>query len=183
MDTQTFRKLCPACKLYNKSDAVNCQHCGAVLVDDSAEAVTTQRVDEPFELTDEIREQVTRTYTPPSRSLSLFLLNRGEPIAVRTEDEFVLGRVDEPTSESIVDLTKFDGFAMGVSRRHALIQAAGEKYMLSDLNSSNGTWLNGHRLLPVRLYVLPTGAVIQLGRMKLVISYLNPPENTQQPQP
>jgi pSer/pThr/pTyr-binding forkhead associated (FHA) protein len=178
MDTQAFRKFCPVCKLDNDADVTNCQHCGGPLSPSSAEDVSTRRVDDAFELTDEIREQVTRTYIPPSSSLSLFLLNMGEPIAVRTEDEFVLGRVDEATSEPIVDLTEFDGFATGVSRRHALIHAAGEKYMLTDLNSSNGTWLNGHRLVPTRWYVLPSGAVIQLGRMKLVVSYIDPPQKT-----
>ncbi len=178
MDTQTFRKFCPVCKFDNDANANFCEHCGIPLIHYSTEAVTTRRVEDPFELTDEIREQVTKAYVPPSKCLSLFLLNMGEPIALRTEEEFVLGRVLELTSEPIVDLTEFDGFAMGVSRRHALIRAAGEKYMLTDLNSSNGTWLNGHRLVSTKSYDLPSGAVIQLGRMKLVVSYLSPPQKT-----
>lgn len=176
METQTFRKFCPVCKLDNDSNAAICEHCKTPLIHYDTEALTTRRVDDPFEITDEIREQVVKAYTPPSKSLSLFLLNMGEPIALRTEEEFVLGRALEPTTEPIVDLTDFDGFAMGVSRRHALIRAAGEKYMLTDLNSSNGTWLNGQRLVPTKSYELPSGAVIQLGRMKLVISYIDPPQ-------
>ena len=176
MDTQTFRKLCAVCNLDNAADATICQHCSAPLIQYSTEAVTTRHVADPFELTDEIREQVVKAYIPPFKCLSLFLLTMGEPIALRTEEEFVLGRVVEITSEPIVDLTEFDGFAMGVSRRHALIRVDREKYMLTDLNSSNGTWLNGQRLVPTKSYELPTGAVIQLGHIKLVVSYINPPQ-------
>ena len=179
MDTQTFRKFCPVCKLDNDANATICEHCSTPVIHYSTEAVTTRRVEYPFELTDEIREQVTRAYIPPSKCLSFFLLNKGEPIALRTEEEFVLGRVLGPTSEPIMDLTEFDGFAMGVSRRHAMIQANVEKYMLTDLNSSNGTWINGHRLVPTKSYELPNGAVIQLGRIKLVVSYIDPPQKNQ----
>jgi hypothetical protein len=179
MNTQTFRKFCPVCKLDNDANATICQYCRTPLIHNASENITTRRVNDPFELTDEIRAQVLKAYVPPARSLSLFLLNVGEPIALCTEAEFVLGRIVEPTSEPIVDLTEFDGFAMGVSRRHALIRAAGDKYMLTDLNSANGTWLNGHRLAPTRSYVLSSGAVIQLGRMKLIVSYADPPQKTE----
>jgi len=91
------------------------------------------------------------------------------------EEEFILGLVGETTSEPTVDLTGFEAFSMGVSRRHALIKSTGKKYVLIDLNSSNGTWLNGQRLAPTRPYELPSGAVIQLGHLKLVVSYLRPP--------
>ncbi len=176
MDTQSFRKFCPVCKFDNDAHAAICQHCGAALIHNRSENLTTLRVNESLELTDEIKGQVLKSYVPPPKSISLFLLNIGKPIALRPEEEFVLGRVVEQTSEPIVDLAEFDGFALGVSRRHALVQAVGDKYMLTDLNSANGTWLNGHRLVPTRSYVLPSGAVIQLGRMKLIVSYIDPPQ-------
>jgi pSer/pThr/pTyr-binding forkhead associated (FHA) protein len=141
---------------------------------DISEAPTTRRIEDSFELSEELKEQITREHTPPSRGLSLFLLNKSEPIALRTEAEFVLGRAGDSTSEAVVDLTDHDGFALGVSRRHAQIRAAGEKYVLTDLNSSNGTWLNGQRLVPTRPYDLPSGGVIQLGRIKLVVVYMKP---------
>jgi len=157
MESQTFRKFCPVCHLGNDTNAVVCQYCNAPLGRDSTGVPTTQRVEDSFELTTEIKEQVVREHTPPSRGLSLFLLNKGEPIALSIEEEFVLGRAGYLTSEPMIDLTNHDGFAMGVSRRHAMIRAAGEKYVLIDLNSSNGTWLNGQRLVPNKPYDLPSG--------------------------
>jgi len=175
LETQALQKFCPVCKLPNNGSAIRCQHCGASLSTEKNEAQTTRRVQNSFELTDEIKDQVVGTHTPPAVGLSLFLLNNGEPISLRAEEEFVLGRSNDMTSEPMVDLTKYEAFAAGVSRRHAMIRAIGNKYILIDLNSSNGTWLNGERLLPTKAHDLPSGGVIQLGRLKLVVIYTTPP--------
>jgi hypothetical protein len=177
LDTQSFQKFCPVCKLANDANATICQHCGAPLNTKSKDAQTTRRVSDSFELTDEMHEQVTSGYTPPPVGLSLFLLNNGNPIAFRMEQEFVLGRGEDSKSEPRVDLTDYEGFETGVSRRHAVIKVFEDKYILIDLNSSNGTWLNGDRLLPDKPHDLPSGGVIQLGRLKLVVVYSHPPSS------
>jgi hypothetical protein len=159
----------------NDADAVTCQHCGAKL-GEKAGAPTTRQVNESFEITRELSEQVVKEYTLPSKGMALFLLNRSQPVAICMEAEFVLGRAGEFTTEYTIDLTSFDGFVLGVSRRHALIRAVGEKYVLVDLNSSNGTWLDGQRLVPTKPYDLPKKGVIQLGRMSLVAAYVKPVE-------
>ncbi len=97
------------------------------------------------------------------------------PIAVTVDQEFVLGRKADGVSEALVDLTNPDGFAMGVSRRHAMIRSGENGYVIIDLNSSNGTWFNGKILLPTQQYDLPSGGLIQLGRLKLVVIYNSPP--------
>ena len=52
-----------------------------------------------------------------------------------------------------------------------MIRAVENGYMLIDLNSSNGTWLNGQILVPTIVYELPSGSNIQLGHLKLVAIY------------
>jgi signal transduction histidine kinase len=54
-----------------------------------------------------------------------------------------------------------------VSRRHATIEPAAEGFLLTDLKSSNGTFVNGR---PVRSHVLQSGDQIQLGRSVLLFS-------------
>jgi pSer/pThr/pTyr-binding forkhead associated (FHA) protein len=39
----------------------------------------------------------------------------------------------------------------GVSRRHFLIERAGDGYVIRDLNSRNGTWIHGCRIFAERL--------------------------------
>lgn len=70
-----------------------------------------------------------------------------------TRPEIVIGR--DPN----VDLTIP---SPAVSRRHARLMRQGEGYLLEDLGSSNGTFLNGERLLEQRL--LKTGDQIKLGQ-------------------
>lgn len=176
LKTQSLRKFCPVCKLPNDLDATICLHCKAQLnKSDNEESPTTRRVDKSFELTEELKEKVTKAFPPPSTGMLLFLLNSGEPIALCTEYEFVLGRGGALASKALFDLSEFDAYEMGVSRSHALIKVVENKYVLIDLNSANGTWLNGDRLLPTKPHDLPSGAVIQLGRLKLVVIYLQPP--------
>ena len=40
----------------------------------------------------------------------------------------------------------------GVSRRHFLILRDGEAYVIKDLNSRNGTWLDGRRVITEKLH-------------------------------
>lgn len=55
------------------------------------------------------------------------------------------------------------------SRHHALIQKIKDVYFLKDLDSTNGTWLNGAKI-PVDKYVkLKPGDKITIGNMSLVI--------------
>jgi ABC-type multidrug transport system ATPase subunit len=74
----------------------------------------------------------------------------------------VIGRLPGAQSEIIID-------APGVSRRHAQISRRDNQHIIEDLNSSNGTYLNGERLLaPAEL---KSGDVIGLGQaIELVYS-------------
>jgi hypothetical protein len=174
MDTHTFQKFCPVCKLANDADATVCQHCKSPLNEDSSKPPTTRRVEKSFEFEQELIERITGAFPPPSSGLLLFLLNSGEPLALCTDPEFILGRGGALASKPIFDLSEFDAYAMGVSRSHAVIKAVDNKYVLIDLHSANGTWINGERLLPAKQYDLPSGAVIQIGRLNLVVIYSHP---------
>jgi ABC-type multidrug transport system ATPase subunit len=74
----------------------------------------------------------------------------------------VIGRLPGAESEIIID-------APGVSRRHVQISRRDNQHIIEDLNSSNGTYLNGERLsAPAQLR---SGDVIGLGlAIKLIYS-------------
>lgn len=52
-----------------------------------------------------------------------------------------------------------------VSRKHAVLEEAGEEYVLRDLNSSNGTFVNGKR---AKEQLLRSGDQLQVGRTMLL---------------
>lgn len=77
-----------------------------------------------------------------------------------------VGRKVMHTDEFIsVNLGPFNGFDMGVSRTHARFERAGSRLFLRDLNSTNGTWINGQRLVANHVYEVTHGDHIEFGRL------------------
>lgn len=60
-----------------------------------------------------------------------------------------------------------------VSRRHAVIQPEGDHFIIEDLGSQNGTWVDGRRLLTAKLH---HQAQIVVGRTQFV--FLKRPPTT-----
>ncbi|MFN2188614.1 MAG: FHA domain-containing protein [Candidatus Promineifilaceae bacterium] len=86
---------------------------------------------------------------------SRLIVRRGktpEPEYTLSEQTVVIGR------EAINDIMFQE---LEISRRHASISFSGGKYLIEDLNSTNGTFVNGRRIsTPV---VLTSGDVVDLG--------------------
>jgi len=74
---------------------------------------------------------------------------------------YVLGR-DEESPIGI--------YEKSVSKTHCQIFRSGEKYFLTDLNSTNGTFLNGERLRPNQHYEITPNSHIHLGNAELFFS-------------
>jgi pSer/pThr/pTyr-binding forkhead associated (FHA) protein len=85
------------------------------------------------------------------------------------EDEgYIVGRSDE-TSDFVpdIDLAKYGARELGVSRRHAaLVRYQGIPHII-DLNSVNGTFWNGRRLVPDMPYPLEGDGTLRLGTLQL----------------
>lgn len=91
-------------------------------------------------------------------------------VGVDVVDVAVVGRSD-PTSNIIpdLDLADHDAQAHGVSRRHAILLPTEEGLCLIDLDSTNGTWINGVYLQPGQRYRLRSGDRVEFGRLRLVV--------------
>jgi predicted amidophosphoribosyltransferase len=82
--------------------------------------------------------------------------------------EIIVGRED-PISGIFpeIDLTAHGGETGGVSRQHARISRADGQWVITDLNSTNYTRVNGNRLNPSTPVPITDGAKIQFGRVAL----------------
>ncbi|MBE5906484.1 MAG: FHA domain-containing protein, partial [Lachnospiraceae bacterium] len=85
--------------------------------------------------------------------------NRG-PDIVLTKEQYVLGKREEYADLVVEDAS--------VSRVHALIKREEEGYYLEDLNSLNGTFVNGTQLNLKERVLLKAQDVIAIGKSKLV---------------
>ncbi len=74
-----------------------------------------------------------------------------------------------------VDLGAFDARGHGVSRRHLKLWPTDTDLFAVDLDSTNGTILNGHRLEPNNPYTLVDGDVIKMGSLAFVVRFLKRP--------
>lgn len=86
--------------------------------------------------------------------------------------ETFLGRFEAGTAEaSQVDLSPFEARQKGVSRLHAVIYRARHTLSLADLGSSNGTYLNGEKLLPQQSRVLRDGDEVRFGELAALVFF------------
>lgn len=81
-----------------------------------------------------------------------------------TEFPFFIGKAEENTHHTIEDST--------VSRFHARIDKEEEELWLTDLNSTNGTFLNGIRLVPFGRMRMNKGDSVVISRKRYEIKYL-----------
>lgn len=100
-----------------------------------------------------------------------------ESLKLHLDNALVLGRRDQnqTSSQPDVDLSPYSADQLGVSRRHLMISADGDHLLATDLNSGNGTLLNGQRMDPEKPYYLKHEDVLQLGRLKLELRIIISP--------
>lgn len=164
-------RFCPVCKNKNERNALVCIHCGAALEEVLAgPTVTSMSSEAPTDEKSVIEAAVTiEDELIPADGIAVYVAGIDRRVSVRVENELVFGRNAKESREPMLDLTELGGFQMGISRRHAKIRRAGNGYEIIDLASTNGTWLNGERLIPDKPYPLANGAQVQLGRMRMYL--------------
>jgi len=166
--------VCPNCKHKEIDGALFCSECGAQLV------FTTDKEEDNFEV--EKTGQPSPQNTVPEKTagsgqattgnnIILKLVGSTQTIPLTGQKEFTLGRITEgqPILPDI-DLSPYEGYAEGVSRLHAAIRVTERGVMIVDLGSSNGTRINGQKIVPNVNYPLKDGDMLALGRVKLQIS-------------
>src|SRR5690242_19699869 len=90
--------------------------------------------------------------------IELVVAQNTKPITVRIEDRITIGRnVQGEAKRPDIDLEPYGAEGLGVSRPHVAFFVSGERLMIMDLASNNGTFLNGNRLTPNEGYRLAHG--------------------------
>lgn len=107
---------------------------------------------------------------PPAPALRpVLVVLRGARVAVEYplyNGRNVIGRFsDKPVD---IDLTAQEPIdQIWCSRNHAVVVAEGANVYVEDLNSLNGTWVNGQKVMPGQPRALRPGDVIQIGTVQM----------------
>jgi hypothetical protein len=112
--------------------------------------------------------QLTKLYPD---TVALLVSEQQQPILVKATGKVILGRYSPGDASLSVDLTPYSANLLGVSRQHAMIWRPSKSYMIQDIGSTNGTWLNEMRLVPHRPYELHSGDMVRLGQLALYVYF------------
>jgi hypothetical protein len=112
--------------------------------------------------------QLTKLYPD---TVALLVAEQQQPILVKATGKVILGRYSPGDASLSVDLTPYSANLLGVSRQHAMIWRPNKSYMIQDIGSTNGTWLNEMRLVPHRPYELHSGDMVRLGQLALYVYF------------
>jgi len=127
---------------------------------------------------EEVAESGAPTFAssqPPWR-VALDILDANVQLVFDLRDSVILGRsYPQTTLFEGIDLSPFDAYKSGLSRNHAALLLEGGSVIIRDLESMNGTALNGKRLDPKHSYILNSGDRINLAKLKLRIRFLHSP--------
>jgi tRNA A-37 threonylcarbamoyl transferase component Bud32 len=99
----------------------------------------------------------------------LVVAGTGATLTLPQKGEVLIGRGDPRiTPQPDVDLGPHGGGQAGVSRHHARLLYSTEGWLLEDLHSTNGTFLNGAPVLPGQPFRVSTGDIIRCSQVTLI---------------
>jgi len=113
------------------------------------------------------------TQNLPDGAIGFLIGEDGQPMIVREKSQLNLGRFGERgnTDRLYVDLSQYGAVEFGVSRKHAEILISEDEFMLQDLESTNGTYINDKRLTSFTPHLLASGDEIRLGNLPMVVVF------------
>ncbi len=166
--------ICPNCHNKEIEGALFCSECGAQLIgqeftDTHSFQNAELEADNFLQLQADFPKPMTGTI-PANATISLFLPDHKKVIPLSGRSEYTLGRIVEgqPILPDI-DLTSYEAYAHGVSRLHAAIKVINQKVVIVDLGSSNGTRVNGQKIVPNIDYPLNNGDIMALGKLRIQV--------------
>ncbi len=162
---------CPYCQHEMMEGALFCEECGLSLWDDSqGEASTRKLEDESSEFS--VRSGWGTARFQEQSEVIFHVRDEAEPITLTPSTELLIGRQDSASGIAPdLDLTAYGALEKGVSRLHAALRRGEDVLSIVDLDSANGTYLNGQRLAAHQPRLLRDGDEIRLGKLVLHIYF------------
>jgi hypothetical protein len=157
--------ICNHCAHENHEGAIICNKCGHVMEAFAQTIVHTRNV-QPATFSEQ-RDNPGIAVLSEGQSVCLQVQYAPDAIILpRANHSLILGRAtDDITGETTIDLSPYQAYKLGVSRKHANIIRLQGSVVITDLGSANGTYVNGKRLEPNQRYVLRDGDEVCLGQL------------------
>ena len=169
-------RLCPSCQYPNREGTIFCIDCGLSLRDAKSAHLSDLTQMQRVEVEKTATNTITQIVVAPSRINHLSMMLEDEVIFSFTLDKFddrvLMGRADSSSNvQPKIDFSAYGAMEYGVSRHHAWLQVVNRQLVCFDNDSSNGTFINGVRLMPQQPYVIESGDQLCLGYLIVDISH------------
>ena len=148
---------CPTCGQKTDMNADICAHCGNLL--------------EEFVALANLSDTTGQTWFGPDSKLMLAIDGAEELLDIPMRNVLTLGRHSPDSAQVNVDLTDYRAGQRGVSRVHASITRQGTRLTLTDLHSTNHTYLNGKQLADDEVCTLTSGDEVYLAELGLTVVF------------
>lgn len=160
---------CLRCSHELKLGELICPQCGAKAIEDKSSTATL-----PEE--SRFRRKPSTDRSGPDGPLldSIVMQIRGlqKRLSLPEISNMIIGRADAANSYiPDFDLSLYGAEQRGVSRQHIRLHYADGALTVTDLNSANGTRLNGQKLTPGEPYPIKDGDELVLGQLSIAITY------------
>ncbi|HLF27650.1 MAG TPA: FHA domain-containing protein [Anaerolineae bacterium] len=161
---------CPACGQESMEGELVCSNCGTFLR--TGGSLHTDPLDESEKARPD-SGLAAPTYDTAPIGAALILkgqTDQREIVVPRKLSSVLFGRNDRLAGLMVdIDLTSEDGQTRGVSRRHARARFINDRYLIEDLESLNGTYLNRRKLVPFVPEVLHDGDELRFGSLTFLV--------------
>ena len=157
--------ICNHCAHENHEGSIICNKCGQVM-EAFAQTIVHTRSVQPAGFSAE-RDSSGTAQLGEGQSVCLQIQSAPDAIILpRANHSLLLGRATGGvTGEPTIDLSPYQAYKLGVSRKHANIVRFQGSVLITDLGSANGTFVNGKRLEPNQRYTLHDGDEVCLGQL------------------
>lgn len=172
-------KTCTSCQKEIPNESQVCSYCGTPVVSLLPANTTVKVAGEPTR--PPLRDQIFQLTELYDDVVAFLIAGQERPVLVKGSQKIVLGRAGLATdTQPTIDLTPYGGVSLGVSRQHATISRPADVYVIQDLGSTNGTWVNEIRLVKEKFHELKNGDVVRLGQLTFYV-YFRLPEVMESP--
>ncbi|MCC7206336.1 MAG: FHA domain-containing protein [Anaerolineae bacterium] len=160
-------RACPVCGTRIREGELACSFCGHVLTQQGK----TAKFDEETEVSGKKSWPTGEVLTTEQKPITFEI--EGKQLTLMIAESITVGRNSDIPGDALpdVDLGPYGASEMGVSRRHIRIRRKGILLYVADLNSTNGTLLNGRKLIPEGERLIRSGDELRLGHLKIRVKF------------
>lgn len=167
VDEASGEIICPECGRTARVGELACANCGHVF----SQSARTHKFAEKIPNASSRNHPAGEASVEQGRPIVFEV--EGDKIHITLTEHLIIGRIVPGDKQNLpdVDLARFGAEERGVSRRHAKLRRQGNLVYVSDLNSTNGTMLNGRRLIPEGERLIRNNDELRLGHLRVTVKF------------